>query len=80
MCSLIKRIKELIMQTLRQFTGAISKINTDYDYTSDDFKPLLIYYKLHKKRISKENTEFIWDSIIKTNSLPLINVLRIGLI
>ena len=49
MCSLIKRIKELIMQTLRQFTGAISKINTDYDYTSDDFKPLLIYYKLHKK-------------------------------
>ena len=42
MCSLIKRIKELIMQTLRQFTG-------DYDYTSDDFKPLLIYYKLHKK-------------------------------
>ena len=54
------------MQSLRQFTSAISKIKTD------DFKVLVDYYLLHKTHMAIDKSMFIWESVVKTNSSPLI--------
>ena len=56
------------MQSLRQFTGAISRVKKDID----DFESLVDYYRLNKKHISKDKQIIVWTSIVKTQSLPLI--------